>query len=425
MNSPQQPPTNLSKASVFIFLVLLALFLVGFGASFYTSNQQTKMVEKAEKAAKDARSSFENSSSRADKERQAIEQARKLGNRSEWVRFKETIASCVEQVEKAKSENDKRLKVETSLLDSPQGGVIAQNEANFLVFSSMREKFSSSLTLIRDWQVSLSSFIATADQMLSVEKPLTEVPEESFRKVIALRDEATALARELELANRQLGTFVKEGAAGTRASEQSLREAINNREAELYAKMIAVRQKDKELVAAQEEEKTRDLLKKQEVERLSLEREKQAEVHKAEMAAIAAKAEADVSAAKAKEEQTRREKQFSDEDEAMKADLVAINSMLMPFISKAKNQLKSNGYMLLSEEPVPISLAALEGYGALLPTEDGVKKLQEAARAVTNKDVRPLGGFSTDIFNISNPQEAQALLRKHGSAMVRAKLLAP
>lgn len=424
MNSSQQPPTTISKVSVLIFLVLLALFLVGFAASFYTNNQQTKLLKEANASAKQAKSSFEDTAANVAKEKQAIDQAFVLSNRSEWVRFKEVITSCTEQIEKAKAENDKRLQVESNLLDSPQGAAISQNPTHLAIFSAIREKHASSLTVIRDWQVSIAAYQASIDQMLAIDKPMSQVPEESFLKVVKLRDEATSLARDLEMANRQIDSFVKQ-IGDLPTSEETLRETIKNREAELYAKMLAVRQKDKELIAAQEEEKTRQILKKQEAERLALEREKQAEVHKAEMAAIAAKAEADISAAKAKEDQLRREKIFFDEDEAMKADIVAINSMLMPFISKAKNQLKSTGHMVLSEESVAISLSALEGYGALNPTEDGVKKLKAAASHVTDKEIRPLGGFSIDLFDLTKPQEAQALLRKHAKAMVRAKLLAP
>jgi len=424
MSEAKDTPSSISKISLGVFLALLALFMVGWGSSMMTQYQSDKLVKTAQQQSAASNKELQDFESSAAKERAAVEAASLIGIKSDWERFRENVTSCSEVVQQAQTANDQRVKLQSTLLDSPVGSAVATSEANVKVFSAIKQKYESSTDRIRDWQLSLASHKASTQQMLSVERPVTRVPPDSAGEVLRLKEQSRELLAELQTANRQLEQYVAQG-KDIASSDQTLREIIAKREADQLAEIMMLRQKDKEDVLAREEEATRELLRTQEAEKLALQRESLKKVHAAELEAIQAETEASVQAAKARREKTLLDIQLKEEEDAMKLELELINSLLTPFVSKAKNQFKSTGHMIVTAEDTPISFSAIEAFGGLDLTKDGLTKLQQAAGWATQNELRPLGGFSMDYYNQAKTQEAQALLKKHGKAMVRANLLAP
>lgn len=427
---PDLDQNPLRSQSYFSYILLAGVVFVGIflwmGVSIFKSDEvkKKKLAEQlqAEKLAEKQQEEDERLA-QDEARRSSIIQSRKAN----WTRFGKKNEEFMILLAESDTLNQKRAALEAELLDTPKGAFLVNDPAELIVFSGMQERFGGTKSQIDQWQITAASNDATLSQMLAFSAPQSDVSPEEFSKVTGFVEQLRKLNSELVAANKYLETLSTRGSAITISPVQgtpgTLRDAIVKHNADTLAQIVKKRQDELQALADQEEQKTIELLKSQELARKENERKLLQNQFELEMKQKELEAEKQRLDLQTKNDEQTLKNKFAEEDKAMEADRVKIESLLAPFISKAKTEFLTTGYTAIRDEEKPISLSALQGFGALEPTEAGYNKLIHAAGSAIENDLRPLGGFSLDIFNLTKAAEAQRLLRVHGAAMVRAGLL--
>ena len=424
MNNNQ--PSSLDSKSTVSYFLLAGIVFLGVFAWFslsYVQSDKEKKAATAKLLAAEEQANAKKIEDQRHAEKEAARQAAVQGRKSNWLRFAKKNEELLNALAEVEILNQKRLATETVLLDTATGKFLATDEALRTVFIGMREKFSDSTSELEQWQISANSYDATISQMINLASPESDVSSEDFAKATGLVERVNKLATELNAANKFLEGLIAKGEGSSVTTGSSLRDQITEIEADRLAANVIERQKEVQIVLDEEEAKLRELLKSQELTRKEKERKLLAIQFDLEMKQKEKEIAAAQIAATEKLQQMENANTIAAEDQAMKLDRTKIESVLKPFISKAKTQFTSNGNTTLHDDETPVSLSALEGYGALEQTQSGYAKLLQAALACTANNQRPMGGFSTDIHDFSKAADAQRLLRTHGQAMVRAGLL--
>ncbi|MCA9191073.1 MAG: hypothetical protein KDB03_04910 [Planctomycetales bacterium] len=423
--------TDPQSKSTVTYLLLAGIVLIGLFLWLTVSMLQSDELKRkklAEQLKEEQKAQEEQQVLNDRQEEQSRREAATQARKSNWTRFEKRNQEFLTLLTESKILDTKRIELEKQLLDTSAGRFMVKDQAELTVFSGLRDKLAGSTGQIEQWEITASSFQASISQMLSLAAPQADVAPDDFAKVSGYLEQARELNSQLSAANNYMNRLVERGKSSLQQSSDGssllVREAIDGLNAEKLAITLAEREQEIQAVREAEERKTRELLKAQEVakqekERELLEKQFEIEMKQLELDALAKKAEAEVKAS-----EKALEIRFAEEDHAMAAERQKIESLLMPFITKAKLEFMSNGYAEIRDAEKPVSLSALEGFGALQPTEAGYNRLIHAASASTQNDQRPMGGFSTNIFDLSVAAEAQRLIRNHGPAMVRAGLLA-
>lgn len=422
-NTPSSPLDSKSTVSYFLLggIGLVAVF-AWLSITYIQSDKAKKadaMKQLAEQKVTEAKKQEENRFA----EKEARRNASIQGRRSNWARFGTKNEELLRLLAEAQIVDQKRIANENVLLDTPRGRFLATDDAERNIFVGIRDKFSGATGELEQWQISANSYDATISQMVNLAAPESDVSSEDFAKATGLVERVNKLTTEIAAANKYLEGLIAKGDSSASATVPLLRERITAVNAEKLALNVVERQKELQQVHDQEETKMRELLKSQELTRQDKERQLLQIQFDLEMKQKEKDIEAAKIAAQEKLDGLEKANLIAAQDQAMKVDMTKIEAVLQPFTSKAKAAFTSRGNTTLQDEDKPVSLSALEGFGALEQTESGYGKLLQAALACTANNHRPMGGFSPDIHDFSKSAAAQRLLRTHGQAMVRAGLL--
>ena len=243
--------------------------------------------------------------------------------------------------------------------------------------------------------------------------------------------EAVALAIQPDLDRLQrddeLLSHVLRDTAYKPPANQTLREAIGTRQTErlkLRAEQVAAAAREAEETATKllQDEETRRIEAKAELDRQAIEKERQT----LEQQAGRMKQQADAEAAAFAAEQAKAKLRAE-----LTREMSQVRSMLMPFISDGSTQLGPRGLQVTTKSG-PLSLSGLQSHGALADTIPGRRILHLYGGSPENG--RPTGAFPTPFFdNLVYKDEAtrvmvqraQSYLVKYGHLLVEDGLLAP
>ncbi len=424
MNSnPSSPLDSKSTVSYFLLAGIVFVAVLAWFSISYLQSDKAKKADAIRQLEEQKQAEEKNLEEQRFAEQEARRNASVQGRKSNWTRFDKKNEELLTLLANADVLNKKRIASENVLLDTPKGRFLATDDAERNVFIGIREKLAEATAELEQWQISATSYDATISQMMSLAAPESDVSSEDFAKATGLVERVNKLTTELTAANKYLEGLIAKSDSTSSGTGSLLREQIADIEAARLARNVIERQKEVQQVLDQEEAKLRELLKSQELTRKEKERELLQIQFDLEMKQKEKDIEAARIAAKKELDDLENANLIAAQDQAMKSDIKKIESVLQPFTSKAKAAFTSRGNTTLQDDEKPVSLSALEGFGALEQTESGYTKLLQAALACTANNQRPLGGFSTDIHDFSKAADAQRLLRTHGQAMVRAGLL--
>lgn len=339
-----------------------------------------------------------------------------------WTSYKITAESVRDGALALERVELKRAALLESLLDDDEGKFVAEDLVELRTFRGMVDHLKVAIGEINAWKEIARSRLENAEEMLALEHHVTPANEESVSEMVTITLKQAEMMVDMRACIVYFEELLEKGKQ-KQVDGPPLRVAIEKKNAADLAEITRERQEEIERIELEEEEKLREQLRQQAREKIVQQRELAKEEHEAEMLKLKQETESLQASNQQQMADQQRLEEEAKTDQAMRSDLRRIQSLLKPFISKARNQFDANYQPVLTQDDVPVSLSTLEQMGALKQSTKGLGKLRNAAH-VAHDGGRPLGSFPIDIFaGDALWQEAQDLLIKHGDAMVRAGLL--
>lgn len=358
----------------------------------------------------------------------ALKQARA---RAELVKVKSLIVSCDKELKRTGQLTQVWSSEFEPLLKNDLGRQLASIPE---LVESFRGIFNEKLPATNQyqvWQAQLNEAARPLRQPNQESEELAIVSEQEriyFQELLTQVETANqALTRREELARSLLAR-----ASGSKATEQTLRQAIDELDRQQYQSFLAQSEQER-LESIQ-----RALVKQAD------------EIRKAEEARIAAETELRVMEKRAKTELILSQKGDVQSqidagtrsalrrklEEDFSKDQTEIESLLTPFLADSithpqyGNANQPHTWIIRSGNPAPVSFGRLQASGSLESSQGGLHRLFYFAGS--GDSIRPKGGFPTysrqglsDAGIVARLQRAQELLTKYGDLMVERGLLSP
>lgn len=419
-SNPSQP----GKLPLMILATLVLLLTTAYVVVTKTENRnQVRLEEELDKQRAADKEATDLMTSISQEEK--LTNANKVINtRGLWTVLQDDAKNAISLLDELSVVHKRNLKNESELL-SADAAVFAANPNEYVVlFRDFQKQLQAGTTEIQGWNTQLKSIVDQATNMLTLSQLGGNPPAEHTKYITTARGGIRDLLTKMEACDAFLKKRKGESAEAspigktlkTYIAEVNLDDEVGAATA-LEAELKKIRTEESEKIRriVLETEKATLAAEKQMAEDKRKAETERLEREKSELAAALAAEKADAEA-KAK---------ILSEDRALKADMDKVQKLLYQFTTKTNKQLKSDGYFDLTAEPTPISLKALNAYGALKPGESGNFKLKSVMGYMAQNDDRPQPPIDIAAFDHSNAIPVQNLLIKHGDAMVRAGLLAP
>ncbi len=419
-SNPSQP----GKLPLMILATLVLLLTTAYVVVTKTENRNQVRLEEelnkqraADKEATDLMTSIS--------QEEKLTNANKVINtRGLWTVLQDDAKNAISLLDELSVVHKRNLKNESELLSADAAVFAANPNEHLVLFRDFQKQLQAGTTEIQEWDTQLKSIMKQATNILTLSQLETSPLPEQTQYITTARGEIRDLLKKMETCDAFLNRRKAESAAASPIGT-TLKTYIA--EVNLDAEVGAAKAMEGELKRIESEGAEK-------IRRIVLDAEKMSQATKQRESELKSKAESERAEREEKERAAARAAEKADaeakakilaEDRALKADMDKVEKLLYQFTTKTHKQLKPDGYFDLTAEPTPISLKALNAYGALKPGEGGNFKLKSVMGYMAQNDDRPQPPIDIAAFDHSNAIPVQNLLIKHGDAMVRAGLLAP
>lgn len=361
------------------------------------------------------------SSSITDSE-QAVARAQLTGMKTE-------VTSIRDRLGKLKSLDADWQAKRASLLTGEAGRKIVASPAHLtLMFQMLEREPPVTSDEILKWDVQVEELATPIEKALAAGTATLSLTSDHERMLTDLSRRITSAVAALEQRQRQVAAILKE-TAGTTPGTQALEEA-------LAAHQVALAIQENEAhsrLLAEERAKTARMIRETEIENERKLREATEAAMKANAEIERKKVEDAATLARQQEQQRQMEHQARMAREQLEAkfqrSLPEIRRVLVPFLTPGNRHI-AKGEWTYTEEPQPLSLAAIRASGALENSPSGHQSFYYIASGQRND--RPNGIFRGNYIGgairselVPDVVRAQNLLNEFGDLLVEKKLLEP
>lgn len=429
------------RTSFIVFILIVAALFIVYSATTSTELRNKELVDKTVEKVDEFSAEQKKKEKELQDENKMIMRNQQVYNRQSWETFSKDVETFRALSIELKQLQDDCSALVDRLLTSPEGRSLAQSPNDQKTFIGIQEVLQESAPKHSAWETVIEGSATQVKNMFSLTSISTPV-ERNTRDTLA---EAYASARkllpELKSAKLLLTGYMQQGASslaqtppsnlsasttepGSSAMPpaQNLAETLQQQSADQVAQFLLERQNAVLRIRSEAEAEIRASLGVLEKEKAQLEGEIERARLDRELAELREKARLTEEENLAFQREAERKKIEREEDRALAEELDRVKALLSPFIAKSKSRISQHLGVTYAQTEEPMSLAMLEGVGALRDGEVGAFSLKKAA-AAANEGGRPLGAFPMGVFLTPENYEAQQLLSKHKRAMVRAGLL--